>query len=199
MTKCWANDKVARLSMSAILGIMDQVFDYVYDIYHGNNQGDFEFMLPLTCLSDAQMAAKKFSAKPYPSPGVWEPVIGDNIPVNDTVVGGYEANGEAIYVGRVIRSHGVCYVSCSGEEYRYQRYQVLTNPHHCELVWIYEAGGKVPNGALVGGQDMVGENMYIGRANHNGSLVIGKVHPSHRCLYIPYGGYEIKYSDYEVL
>ncbi|KAL3220947.1 hypothetical protein MRX96_005380 [Rhipicephalus microplus] len=44
-----------------------------------------------------------------------------------------------------------------------------------------------------------GEPLYIGRAYHEGTLTIGKVQPSRRCLSIPYGGEEHCYSDYEVL
>lgn len=41
--------------------------------------------------------------------------------------------------------------------------------------------------------------LYVGRAAHEGSLTIGKIHPSHQCIYIPYGGAEISLAAYEVL
>ena len=44
-----------------------------------------------------------------------------------------------------------------------------------------------------------GEKLFIGRHEHDGSFVVGKVQPSHGCLYISFGGDEIPYQDYEVL
>ena len=46
---------------------------------------------------------------------------------------------------------------------------------------------------------MDSEPLFIGRHEHGGSLVIGKVHLSHGCLYIPFGKKEVKYSFYEIL
>lgn len=41
--------------------------------------------------------------------------------------------------------------------------------------------------------------MYIGRAHYQGSLTPGKIHRTHGCLYIPYGGAEQSITQYEVL
>lgn len=41
--------------------------------------------------------------------------------------------------------------------------------------------------------------MFIGRVHHEGSLTVGKIHPSHGLIYIPFGGVEIPYNHYEVL
>lgn len=41
--------------------------------------------------------------------------------------------------------------------------------------------------------------MYIGRANHAGSVTPGKIHKSHNCLYFPYGGAEVSTRNYEAL
>ena len=38
-----------------------------------------------------------------------------------------------------------------------------------------------------------------GRAYYEGSWVIGKVHQTHRVLYVPFAGRESALSDYEVL
>lgn len=46
---------------------------------------------------------------------------------------------------------------------------------------------------------MTGEPLAIGRAHHEGSLTPGKVHRSHGCLYLPYGGAEQSTLYYEVL
>ncbi|EEC17021.1 conserved hypothetical protein [Ixodes scapularis] len=65
--------------------------------------------------------------------------------------------------------------------------------------WVPASDGRLANGAVQGGSCSSGEPLYIGRTFHEGTLTIGKVHPSHGCLYIPYGGEEHRYSDYEVL
>lgn len=39
----------------------------------------------------------------------------------------------------------------------------------------------------------------MGRGHYANSLAVGKVQPSHGCLYIPYQGTEIKLEKYEVL
>jgi hypothetical protein len=65
--------------------------------------------------------------------------------------------------------------------------------------WVKDMDGSVPPDAILGGQTVLGEPLYIGRVTHNNALTPGKIHPSHRCLYIPYAGEEHKYSHYEVL
>jgi len=56
----------------------------------------------------------------------------------------------------------------------------------------------VPDGAVPAGQ-YGDEQLFIGRAFHEGSLTVGKLHPSHGVLYIPFGGAEISCPNYEVL
>ena len=150
-----------------------------------------------------------FSETNYRPPAVWASSYGGSVP-GSPVLGGHDVNGEAIYVGRavesddvipgkVVCSHGVCYVSHSGREHGHREYQVLTNPSGCNLVWTSSSGGQIPLGALQGGKQSDGEPLYVGRAWHDSSLVIGKVHPSHGVLYVPFGGEEVAIRDYEVL
>lgn len=118
-------------------------------------------------------------------------------------------HGETIFVGRavqdgdvipgkVVSSHSCCYVSYGGEERRHSEYQALVSDG-AEFVWLPSSDGAVPCGAIQGGTCESGERLYIGRTFHNNTITIGKVHPSHRCLYIPYGGKEHSYDEYEVL
>lgn len=60
-------------------------------------------------------------------------------------------------------------------------------------------GGSVPADSVRGGQTSGGEPLFVGRTYHEGSLVIGKVHPSHGCLYASFGGRELNFSTYEIL
>lgn len=65
--------------------------------------------------------------------------------------------------------------------------------------WVECRNGKVPSNAIIAGNTDCGEKLYIGRANYRDSLTVGKIHPSHRCLYIPFDGREIAEHTYEVL
>lgn len=60
--------------------------------------------------------------------------------------------------------------------------------------------GAIPMGAVIGGRTGEGEALYIGRIQFSGSLIPGKVHPSHCGLYIDFAGAEIRFkTGYEVL
>lgn len=59
--------------------------------------------------------------------------------------------------------------------------------------------GHVPPSAVPGGQTSDGETLYIGRAPYEGSITVGKVHPSHKTLYIPYAGEEVAIRKFEIL
>jgi hypothetical protein len=64
--------------------------------------------------------------------------------------------------------------------------------------WVPAGDGNVADGAVSAGNDN-GEELYVGRASHDGSVTVGKIHPSHGCMYMPYGGQEIPFNWYEVL
>ena len=59
------------------------------------------------------------------------------------------------------------------------------------------SGGEVPAGAVIGGQDG-GETLYVARAEHAGDMLPGKLVPSHRVCYVPWGCGEHSKSNYEV-
>lgn len=60
-------------------------------------------------------------------------------------------------------------------------------------------GNHIPPDAVPAGYTRTRETLYVGRANHAGTLTVGKVHPSHGVVYIPFGGKEHGYRDYEIL
>ncbi|KAJ6636014.1 Natterin-3 [Pseudolycoriella hygida] len=133
--------------------------------------------------------------------------IRDALP-RDAVLGGRDSDGAQMYVGRAIFEGGLlpckvlpskqaAYVSNNGKEFPVQNYDVLIGAN---VIWKKDKNGKVPKDAFPhGGRTPTGETLYIGRAEVNGSLTIGKVHPAHKCLYIPYGGSELSFKEYEVL
>lgn len=136
----------------------------------------------------------------------WVDVTGGDIPPN-AVPGGQDVSGESLFVGRarhegallpgkVVPSHGVCYVPWGGAEHGKPEYQVLCG---CEPVWMPCSGDAIPSGALPAGESEDGEALFIGRATHEGALSIGKVQPSHKACYVPFAGVEVPYSQFEVL
>jgi hypothetical protein len=44
-----------------------------------------------------------------------------------------------------------------------------------------------------------GEEIFIGRAVFNGSMIVGRVSESDKCLFIPFSGEEHKLEHYEIL
>ena len=102
--------------------------------------------------------------------------------------------------GKVNCTHGVLYLPWGGGEHSKQQYEVLTAKGNSSFDWIPSSNGQVPPRAIQGGKTSTGEDLYIGRTHHEGVLIPGKVHPSHRCLYVAYGGKEHAYKvDYEIL
>ncbi|KAF5302480.1 hypothetical protein FQR65_LT08570 [Abscondita terminalis] len=123
------------------------------------------------------------------------------------VQGGVDKDGSEIFVGRafhegdwipakVIPARQTAYVAYGGGEHMKEEYQLL-----CEqrFDWVPTSGNNLPFGAVEGGRTSDGEPLYVGRVWHDGAHTVGKVHTSHGCCYIPYGGEEMSFSDYEVL
>jgi hypothetical protein len=102
----------------------------------------------------------------------------------------------ALIPGKIIPSHGVCYVAWGGVEHGKNEYEVLTG---CEVEWVHASGGQVPDRALPSGETEEGEPLFVGRTSHEGTMTVGKVQQSHGVCYIPYGGEELSFPDYEVL
>lgn len=120
---------------------------------------------------------------------------------------GNDADGSPIFVGRayhegdtipakVIPSKNAAYIPYNGQEVLKHQFEVLCNGN---VNWIPSGHGQVPHNAVPGGHTASGEPLYIGRVFHMGSMTPGKIHPSHRNLYIPFGGQEMAFSNYEVL
>lgn len=123
------------------------------------------------------------------------------------VLGGKDTDGSQIYVGRanhggdvipckVIPSKQIAYVSHNETEVALHSFEILVGS---DVKWIKERNGKIPPGAFPGGRTSKGETLFIGRVEHNRSTTVGKVHQTHGCLYIAYGGKELSFKEYEVL
>ncbi|XP_046684230.1 natterin-3-like isoform X2 [Homalodisca vitripennis] len=112
-----------------------------------------------------------------------------------------------LYVGRAmhegdllpakVRADGMtAYVSYGGREFPEHQFEILASHH---VAWQHSSNGEINNQAMVVGNTRQGEPLYAGRAWYNGSITLGKVHPSHKCLYIPFNGQEIRINEYEIM
>lgn len=137
--------------------------------------------------------------------GVWCEAVGGVLP-SGALEGGNDIDGVlfvgranhegALIPGKVNPQHGVCYVAWGGEEHGKSDYEVLCSS---ASMWVPTSGENIPPNAVPGGQTEDGETLFVGRVNHEGTVTIGKVQPSHKCLYIPFAGQEVPFTDFEIL
>ncbi|XP_013186208.2 trithorax group protein osa-like [Amyelois transitella] len=126
------------------------------------------------------------------------------------VVGGREGyDGSPLWVirahhmgelipGKLAIKHRYAFIPNLGKEIPVHNFEVLcTKPGGVK--WISSKNGKVPENAVVAGNTINAEPLYIGRVSHKSSLTPGKVQPALGCCYISYGGTEISFRKYEVL
>jgi len=114
-----------------------------------------------------------------------------------------------------------CLHICWGcNEYQYTtKFEALTIEDQDGFEWGVYSNGEVPQNAVIGNRRRDG--LYIGRTVTGGDIstattwekvpinlphrrvantqLLGKIHCSHRCLYVPWEGKEIIYLSYEVL
>ncbi|XP_017078877.1 uncharacterized protein LOC108112980 [Drosophila eugracilis] len=69
----------------------------------------------------------------------------------------------------------------------------------CDYKWVPGEHGTYPPDALKTGYSETNEPTYTGRGIYEGILRLGKVHPSHKRMYIPHRGQEVNVETYEVL
>lgn len=148
---------------------------------------------------------------PVPVYLAWVPTSGSNIPHNAVVGGRDNTSREDLYIGRtqhdnnfspgkVARSHKCLYVPYGGKEMPFSNYDILVSDTQSSLKWIPESGGRIPEHSVQGGFTQNGEPLYIARAKApDGGMCVGKLHRSHKCCYVPWGGKEHAQQSYEVL
>ena len=103
-------------------------------------------------------------------------------------IGGMDLSGEIIYVGRakfsggllpgkIVPSHGVCYVSHKGHEHAVCNYQALVKNKLCDSMWVAASKGSIPADALRGGLSAKHKPLYIARAfmYYHGAAAMGTV------------------------
>ncbi|XP_014292735.1 natterin-4 isoform X1 [Halyomorpha halys] len=136
----------------------------------------------------------------------WVPSSGGQVPPN-AVQAGMDQDGGHIYVGRAFHEgdlipakvtprHGCAFVPYNGVEITKMQYEVLCSNH---VAWKFCRYGEYPPEAIRIGNTKDGEPLFLGRTMIDGTMTPGKVHPSHRCLYVPYAGREHSFHEYEIL
>lgn len=102
--------------------------------------------------------------------------------------------GNGTHPGKIVGNY--CNISWGGWEVFTPNYEVLTAPRSVRLVWIAASNGRVPPGAMVGGNEK-GQSLYVCRAAYQDGLHPGKV--IGRNCNIGWGGREALRPNYEVL
>lgn len=97
---------------------------------------------------------------------------------------------------KVMSNRHIACVTLEGVESEKHSFEILIGS--CSN-WVADTNGHVPSNAFPGGYTKQGEVLYIGRTNYNGELIVGRIHKSHRCIYVGANGQEYSFADYEVL
>lgn len=122
------------------------------------------------------------------------------------VFAGYDSDGFPIGIGRfcvekdtlpgtLFTKEGyvkVCF-ACKSHT-NYEQFEILCDGN---IDWVESEGGAVLDQSVEGGKSngYYYDRLLVGKVEHKGQLVVGKVHPSHNCLYIPWGEAELKWSE----
>lgn len=97
---------------------------------------------------------------------------------------------------KVTSNRHIACVTLNGVECEKHSFEILIGS--CSK-WAAANNGYVPSNAFAAGFTKQGEVLYIGRANYDGGLIVGRIHKSHRCIYVGANGREYSFADYEVL
>ena len=97
---------------------------------------------------------------------------------------------------KVIPSKQSCFVSHNGLEVFKSHFDYLSGSG---FNWVASSNGHTPEGAVIAGVTVHGDELAIGRAHHEGSVTPGKINRNHGCLYFPFGGAEQSTLYYEAL
>ncbi|XP_058818133.1 uncharacterized protein LOC131681392 [Topomyia yanbarensis] len=99
----------------------------------------------------------------------------------------------SIAPGAVIAEKKACLVPWGGKCHKRQKYEVLCTPGHFVPV---KSSNTLLRGTP-GGISEQGEPLYIGRMQHEGKLINGKIQRSYFWCYLPYKGKEVEGQIFE--
>lgn len=135
----------------------------------------------------------------------WVPCSLGEIPEN-AVVGGHDS-GSVLYVirsvlkkaltpGKLQQGKPYSEVCWGGTEHAMDNYEVLID---FDGDWVRTTDDNIPPLALWAGRSEDDQPLYVGRVLYRGALIVGKVQPKHKSLYIPYEGKEMPFKTFEIL
>uniref|UniRef100_A0A336MMK0 CSON001398 protein n=1 Tax=Culicoides sonorensis TaxID=179676 RepID=A0A336MMK0_CULSO len=129
---------------------------------------------------------------------------GEPIPPNTAFVDVDPTNNWPLGVGR-FKHHGdllpgtfnikekCVYAPYGGQTHKCQdNFEILCNGN---LKWVESEKGKIERQAVMGGGVRNNGKLFIGKVERDNRPLIGKIHPSHYCLYIPFFTAELKVPD----
>eukprot|EP00891_Asterochloris_glomerata_P009191 jgi/Astpho2/9191/fgenesh1_pg.00137_%23_17_t len=126
-------------------------------------------MAPLA--SQAGLALSGCQPQPWPKHGCWFYVQNLGLTIGDE-------DGKPVYVGRVRASAGRVAASYGGKEHQYTSGELLVLSGDQMPIWVDAADGAVPAHAVgCPSPDRPGEQEFVGRAEHHGTYMSGKVVP----------------------
>lgn len=119
---------------------------------------------------------------------------------------GCTAEGKPLYCGRgyihnaltpgiINAENNGLVVPFNGDAYTLHKYEILVQP----IVWISASGTSIAPEAVLAGNDLNGDFIYVGRAYHLGELLPAKIVSNKSCAYISSEGMEIKKYDFDFL
>ena len=94
-------------------------------------------------------------------------------------------------------SEKLCSVAWGGAEHKKDNFEMLVGGSNDN--WVSAKDGVVPASAFPAGESENFETLFIGRVQHEGTITVGTIHPSHRVCYISYAGKELAFKEFEVL
>ncbi len=107
------------------------------------------------------------------------------------------ANGKELGVGKYVLGPNVGYISVEGREISFGNFQgelfVGTG------VWVKPVRSSVPDNAIPAGRDAGGAVTYAIRAIYMNDMALGQYNERLGLATIPYGGNEVRVTDFEVL
>lgn len=130
------------------------------------------------------------------------------IPENAIKCGTIDDDQKPVYIGKAFhegdllpanilphKKHAIV-VTFENGEYRKTEYDYLCAPPN-SIEWV-PFSDQITN-AVVGGRNMYNKDIYIGRVEHCGTLVAGRIDPSENVLHIAWNGAVIPFAQFEVL
>ena len=115
------------------------------------------------------------------------------------VIRAKNSSGDMV-VGKYHKGQCQGYIPYGGKEVGVgQNVEILVAAPGSRIQWLSSGHGTPVDGAI---GPIGNDGLFVGRAkcpHPENQYTPGKIHPGHKCLYMPWGGKEEKYDSYEVL